>query len=69
MNKPGCRARLRLYQDRIQASPAVEEQYKNLTRDYQTAQAFYDELLRKMNQSKMATDLEGVSRASSSGDG
>ncbi len=47
-----------LYQDRIQASPAVQEQYKNLTRDYQTAQAFYDDLLRKMNQSKMATDLE-----------
>lgn len=47
-----------LYQDRIQSSPMVQEQYKTLTRDYQTAQAFYDDLLGKMNQSKMATDLE-----------
>ncbi len=29
-----------------------------ITRDNQTAQAFYDDLLNKMNQSKMATDLE-----------
>ncbi|WP_263367323.1 GumC family protein [Edaphobacter bradus] len=47
-----------MYQNRIQASPMVQEQYKNLTRDYQTAQTFYDDLLKKMNQSKMATDLE-----------
>ena len=46
------------YQGRLQASPQVEEQYKALTRDYQTAQKFYDELLAKMNQSQMATDLE-----------
>jgi capsular polysaccharide biosynthesis protein len=36
----------------------VEEEYKSITRDNQTAQAFYDDLLNKMNQSKMATDLE-----------
>ena len=36
----------------------MQEQFKNLTRDYETAQQFYDELLKKMNQSKMATDLE-----------
>ena len=46
------------YQARIEASPAVEEQYKELTRDYQTAQTFYDGLLSKANDSKMATDLE-----------
>lgn len=46
------------YQGRLQASPQVEEQYKALTRDYQTAQKFYDDLLVKRNQSKMATDLE-----------
>jgi polysaccharide chain length determinant protein (PEP-CTERM system associated) len=50
--------RVRMYQDRIQSSPLVEQQYKELTRDYQTALTFYDELLAKMNQSKMATDLE-----------
>lgn len=46
------------YQARIESSPMIEEEYKQLTRDYQTAQAFYDDLLSKMNQSKMATDLE-----------
>ena len=46
------------YQARVESSPAVEEQYKQLTRDYQTAQGFYDDLLGKMNQANMATDLE-----------
>ena len=49
---------VRQYQDRIQSSPMVQEQYKTLTRDYQTAQAFYQELLRKKQDSKMASDLE-----------
>jgi polysaccharide chain length determinant protein (PEP-CTERM system associated) len=49
---------MRTYQERISASPAVQEEFKQITRDYQTAQTFYDELLGKMNQSKMATDLE-----------
>jgi polysaccharide chain length determinant protein (PEP-CTERM system associated) len=49
---------LRVYQDRVAASPAVEEEYKSITRDNQTAQAFYDDLNNKMNASKMATDLE-----------
>lgn len=51
-------AQLRMYQERVASSPEVEEQYKSITRDSQTAQAFYDQLLEKMNQSKMATDLE-----------
>ena len=46
------------YQGRLQSSPQVGEQYKALTRDYQSAQKFYDDLLGKMNQSRMATDLE-----------
>jgi polysaccharide chain length determinant protein (PEP-CTERM system associated) len=49
---------IRMYQDRISASPLVQEEYKALTRDYTTAQSFYDDLLKKMNDSKMATDLE-----------
>ncbi len=36
----------------------MQEEYKNVTRDYQTAQAFYDDLLKKLNSSKMANDLE-----------
>lgn len=51
-------AAVRTYQSRIESSPAVEEQYKELTRDYDTAKTFYDDLLTKMNHSKMATDLE-----------
>lgn len=47
-----------LYQSRLQLSPMVHEQYKQLTRDYETAQHFYSELLGKKNQSEMATDLE-----------
>lgn len=49
---------IREYQARIQLSPTVEEEYKQLTRDYETAQKFYDDLLAKKTQSEMATDLE-----------
>jgi len=49
---------IRVYQSRIQLSPLVEEQYKQLTRDHETALRFYNELLNKKNQSGMATDLE-----------
>lgn len=51
-------AQIAAYQGRISGTPEVEEQFKDLTRDYDTAQKFYDDLLAKMNQSKMATDLE-----------
>ena len=50
--------RIKLYQSRIEASPEVEQEYKQLTRDYQTALDFYNELLKKRDQSAMATDLE-----------
>ena len=49
---------IKVYQDRVQSSPAVEQQYKELTRDYQTALDFYNDLLKKRDQSAMATDLE-----------
>ena len=49
---------IQAYQSRVQMSPMVEEQYKGLTRDYQTALNFYNELLAKKTQSAMATDLE-----------
>jgi len=49
---------IKTYQDRIASSPLVQEQYKELTRDYQTAQTFYNTLLAQMNRAKMATDLE-----------
>jgi polysaccharide chain length determinant protein (PEP-CTERM system associated) len=49
---------IRVYQERVQSSPIVEQQFKELTRDHQTALDFYNELLKKRDQSAMATDLE-----------
>ncbi len=46
------------YQSRVMTSPAIDQQYKQLTRDNQTAQLFYDDLRNKINSSQMATDLE-----------
>jgi uncharacterized protein involved in exopolysaccharide biosynthesis len=50
--------RIKTYQSRIEASPEVEQEYKQFTRDYQTALEFYNDLLKKRDQSAMATDLE-----------
>ena len=49
---------IKVFQDRIQSSPAIEQEYKALTRDYQTALEFYNDLLKKRDQSAMASDLE-----------
>jgi polysaccharide chain length determinant protein (PEP-CTERM system associated) len=49
---------IRLYQGRVQASPAVEQEYKLLTRDHQSALDFYNDLLKKRDQSSMAMNLE-----------
>jgi polysaccharide chain length determinant protein (PEP-CTERM system associated) len=49
---------VRTYEGRIESTPAVEEEYKQITRDHETAQQFYNSLLAKMNESSMATALE-----------
>lgn len=46
------------YQRRIEAVPGVESEWLTLTRDYDTHQAAYRELLSKSEQSKVAVDLE-----------
>jgi polysaccharide chain length determinant protein (PEP-CTERM system associated) len=46
------------YKARLQLSPAVEEEYKKITRDHETALKFYNDLLTKRDQSQMATELE-----------
>ena len=46
------------YEARVQSSPAVEQQYKELTRDHQTALDFYNDLLKKHDDQAMAVDLE-----------
>ena len=57
-DQAAIQGQLHTYQERVAASPEIEEEYKAITRDNQTAQNFYDSLLAKMNDSKMATDLE-----------
>jgi len=49
---------VRRYEAKLEASPMVEEQYKQVTRDHETALQFYNNLLSKMNESSMATALE-----------
>jgi uncharacterized protein involved in exopolysaccharide biosynthesis len=49
---------IKLLQSRIQSSPMIQQQFKALTRDYQTALSFYNDLLKKRNESQMATELE-----------
>ena len=48
----------RVIQARVQASPIVEQQFKELTRNYQTTLEMYNELLKKRENSAIATDLE-----------
>jgi uncharacterized protein involved in exopolysaccharide biosynthesis len=49
---------IKVYQGRVALSPAVDEQYKQLTRDYTTAQTFYDNLLSKKSQSEVQVAAE-----------
>ena len=49
---------IRLLQSRVQASPMIEQQLKELTRNYQTAQDFYKDLLKKRQNAGLAGDLE-----------
>jgi len=49
---------IRVFEARIEASPVIEEEYKAVTRDHDTALQFYNTLLTKMNESSMATALE-----------
>jgi len=54
----GLQKQISVYQTRVESSPATEQEYKEMTRDYETALRFYNELLTKRDQSAMATDLE-----------
>jgi protein tyrosine kinase modulator len=45
-------------ENHIQSSPIVEQQYKELTRDHQTALDFYNNLLKNREQAAMATNLQ-----------
>jgi polysaccharide chain length determinant protein (PEP-CTERM system associated) len=53
---------IRLYQGRVQSSPLVEQQYKELTRGYQTALDSFNDLQKKLQASTMASDLANRSQ-------
>ena len=46
-----------VYQGRISLSPAVEEQYKQLTRDYDNAQKTYQDLLAKKSSADLTVKM------------
>ena len=46
------------YEARVQSSPVIEQEYKELTRGYQTALETYNELQKKRDDSAIATRLE-----------
>jgi polysaccharide chain length determinant protein (PEP-CTERM system associated) len=48
---------IRVLQGQVQASPMVEQQLKELTRNYQSALEFYNDLQKKRESSEMAKDL------------
>jgi polysaccharide chain length determinant protein (PEP-CTERM system associated) len=52
------RKQIGLYQARVQSSPAVEQQYKELTRGYQTASDSFNDLQKKLTDSQQAVNLE-----------
>jgi polysaccharide chain length determinant protein (PEP-CTERM system associated) len=54
----GLKARVNSYQDRLNSSPAREQELADLTRGYDQSKANYDDLLKKQNESAMATSME-----------
>ncbi len=46
------------YQARLNMAPVMEQQFADITRDYDQSKADYESLLKKKNESEMSTDLE-----------
>jgi polysaccharide chain length determinant protein (PEP-CTERM system associated) len=51
-------ASINVYHNRTEMSPGIEEKYKELTRDYDNAQAFYRDLLAKKSTADLGTNME-----------
>jgi uncharacterized protein involved in exopolysaccharide biosynthesis len=51
-------AKINQYQSRLNMAPVMEQQFAEITRDYEQSKADYESLLAKKNQSAMSTDLE-----------
>ena len=54
----GLKARINDYQGRLNLAPSTEEQLADLTRGYEQSKANYDDLLKKKDESSMATSME-----------
>jgi polysaccharide chain length determinant protein (PEP-CTERM system associated) len=54
--------RINEYQARLNSQPATEQELAELTRGYDQSKANYDDLLKKKNQSAMATSMEEMQR-------
>ena len=54
----GLKAKVGSYQDRLNTGPALEQQLADLSRGYEQSKANYDGLLKKQNESEMATSME-----------
>jgi protein tyrosine kinase modulator len=49
---------IKLYESRVALSPVIDQQYKELTRDYETAQKNYNDLLMNKNKADTQIDME-----------
>jgi polysaccharide biosynthesis transport protein len=54
----GLKAKVEEYQGRLNQEPIREQQLADLTRGYEQSKANYDDLLKKKNESAMATSME-----------
>jgi polysaccharide biosynthesis transport protein len=51
-------AKINQYQSRLNMAPVMEQQFAEITRDYDQSKTDYESLLAKKNQSEMSTNLE-----------
>ena len=58
----GLKAKVGDYQARLNDEPVREQQLADLTRGYDQSKANYDDLLKKKNESKMATSMEEMQK-------
>lgn len=57
-NQQGLQQQIKIFQARVALSPSVEQEYKGLTRDYETLQKVYDTDLAKQRESEKQTAME-----------
>lgn len=62
VQKATLHAKLANLEDRITKSPEVEREYRELTRDYETAQMKYQEVFAKKQEAELASNLESKQR-------